>query len=406
MPMLCFFPWATITEPLRFGTFHLIPASEAGRTGELAPDWHEAVAAVLEPYGHTRAVNRAAIPFLRRDDLTILADLSSDQIADYFDFRTQVVFATLAARNFPTMAGRYCNSDNLRLVVQGFTRDLAGGATIQTRRRDGFTNNIVSRGHRHERRPDHVGMACELPRDLDVPLLHALQLAHLSDGAEDARLAEAMRLFVGANTDSPDVPMHAELVDTTSALSLLVDEWKKEATVPKLLQLLPAPPYADFVKAGARAQNQRISAAASVGRPVRHAWLDDAFDLRNAYAHGRVALARCHSAWNVFEHLLLAAIFFPLAVKAMLRIRSCYEFTAYDDMWNVAFDSLATLRPFFVGEDEDEDESDADTWVRVLQNARMLPLVVDLASAIRDEQRSAPLTEAPIAALPPGSKTT
>ena len=72
----------------------------------------DAIGAVLEAYGFRRDVDRASVPVLRHQNTTFTADLSDDEVAEYFEFRTRLTFAALAARQF--FGHRYCNSDNLR----------------------------------------------------------------------------------------------------------------------------------------------------------------------------------------------------------------------------------------------------------------------------------------------------
>ena len=125
MPTLCFFPWGTITEALRFGDFHLVSFGEATASGEIPADLVEATVAVLAPY-RKRRVDMDSVPLLRQEGRALTADLEDAQIVDYFDFRIRLAFAVLAAREFFTL--RYANSDHVRLVVQGFTPAQAGGA--------------------------------------------------------------------------------------------------------------------------------------------------------------------------------------------------------------------------------------------------------------------------------------
>ena len=133
MPMLSFFPWATITEPLRFGRFHLIPTGTMLDQRMVPVEHTPGIAAILEAYDKPRLVDQRSVPILRRDDLTATADLTDDQVAEYFEFRNRLAFAVLSARRFFSMG--YTNGDNARLVIQGFVPERAGGALVRDPRR-------------------------------------------------------------------------------------------------------------------------------------------------------------------------------------------------------------------------------------------------------------------------------
>src|SRR5438445_2707847 len=343
MTMVCFFPWAKISEPLVFGSFHLAPFSHALTGGEIPAELKDPIGAVLEAYGFRRDVDRTSVPVLRHERTTFTADLSDDEVAEYFEFRTRLTFATLAARQF--FGHRYCNSDNLRLVIQGFTPERAGGALITTRRRDGAQRIIAPRGSLQVPRPMHVAVGCELPRDLDSQLLQSLETGLQRDVASWPQLSEAIRLFVGANTDSDNAGLHAELIDIVSAFSRLADEWDEKGTVAGFLAALPRPGESDTRYHGPKAGDDRLKATTASGRSVRQAWLADAYRLRGQYGHGHLDTPPYNAIWSIHEHLLLAAVALPLMVKAILAREGLYKPTTMDVTLNEAFDTLATLEP-------------------------------------------------------------
>src|SRR2546425_5629052 len=381
MPMICFFPWAKIREPLVFGSFHLAPSGAALESGEIPAELKDGIAAVLEAYGFRRDVDRASVPVLRHERTTFTADLSDVEVAEYFEFRTRLTFATLAARQF--FGHRYCNSDNLRLVIQGFTPERAGAALITTRRRDGGQRIIAPRGSLHVPRPMHVAVSCELPRDLDSQLLQSLEASQQHDIASWPQLADAIRLFVGANTDSDNAGLHAELIDVVSAFSRLADEWDERGTVGGFLAALPPPGESDAKQYGPKAGDDRLKAAMTSGKSVRQAWLADAYRLRGQYGHGHLDTPPYNPIWSVHEHLLLTAVALPLMVKAMLAREGLYKPTAMDVTLNEAFDTLATLEPFAPREVEDDDEEDQYLWRDTLTRVSLRPMAEALAAALK-----------------------
>ena len=231
---LAFLPWVTLEEPMAFGSFRLVPFERALATGLVPKELHAAATAIMEGYGHKRPVDRERVALLYRADLPVTGELTDDQVVDYYDFRVRLAFAALSARDFFTW--RYCNSDSLQLVIRSYTPDSRGGVTVERRRRDGAHRILYSATAFLERRPDYVG-SCDLGRDLDAEVLHNLERASTEGGASWRDIAEALRVFVRANSDNPAVDAQSELIDLVSAVGRLVNEWKASETTRAFLKL-------------------------------------------------------------------------------------------------------------------------------------------------------------------------
>lgn len=349
MPMLAFLPWTTATESLFFGRFRAAPVAAALGSGDVPEEHADAIRTILASYEKKRRVDQDSVTLIRREDRSFTDNLSDEEVTEYFGFRTRLAFAVLAARRF--FAHRYANSDNVTLVIQGFTPERAGGATLQHRRRDGSLNIIVPPGNLNILRPHHLG-ACAVPEDLDVGVLASLEAAVAAGGPHWPPLAEALRLFVGANTDGPAIGMHAELIDVVSAFSRMAGSWKQNDTVAAFSRALPSPFIGSVPTSGAKLAKRALQEKLKKGRNLREIWLDDAYVLRSTVAHGNVETPTYDSIWTEREHLLLSAVVFPLYVKASLNGRGLYEWTEDDEMMRTAFDDLALLEPFALADDE------------------------------------------------------
>jgi hypothetical protein len=360
MSMLSFLPWANLTERIQVGGFEIAPFSKVHLLGDIPADLLGSADAVLEAY-RPRQVDRKTIPILRLTSTSFTSDLSEPQIEELFEFRQRLAFAVLAKRRF--FSHRYANSDHVRLVVQGFTAEGSGTTSLISRRRDGSTKNLISRGMLAVRRPEHVAFGCELPGDLDLPLLESLENAYTRKAATWDRVADTVRLFVGANTDSPEVSLHSELIDTVSAFSRLAGVWDEQGTVSEFIRELPSPEPVNEEFHGSKFTLPAVTSALAKGRPVRAAWLKDAYVLRSQYGHGHVTTPPYRSSWSIHEHLLLGAIVLPLYVKAVLGREGLYTTTDEDRALDAAFDTLATLEPF-----ASDPESDAFPWRNALSH--------------------------------------
>lgn len=112
MPSVAFLPWATTEARLRFGAFHIVPLAAAQAVGQIASQIEAAITAILESYRRQRAANRASVPLLRRDELSLTVEMSDDVAAMHFDFRLRLAFSALAARQY--FGVRYRNADSVR----------------------------------------------------------------------------------------------------------------------------------------------------------------------------------------------------------------------------------------------------------------------------------------------------
>jgi hypothetical protein len=372
MPTLAFFPWAQIDEPFEVGGFALTPMVRAQQLGAIPAELLPAVRAVLVPYQVQPDAKLDRVPLLYRTGRGVCDDLDDDTAADLFAFRLRLAFAALAARDF--FAGSsYCNSDNFELVAQGFSLELAGATAMVSRRRDGSVRNLISASARREPRPHHVASPAVMPRILDMPLLGSLEDVARNDKPAWPRLAEAIALFVGANTDSPSVTAHGELVDLVSTFGRLADSWNEDETVEWFVKALPGPSDTHLDLGGPKLATTRVQHALQRNASVRKLWLEDAYRLRSQHAHGRVAASPYRPIWTPREHLLLGAVALPLAVKAMLARDGSYSWSAADALLDDAFDALATLEPFAPAALPPDPEGDADhyPWREVITQIQL-----------------------------------
>jgi len=226
----------------------------------------------------------------------------------------------------------------------------------------------VSAGTFSVRRPFHISDWCELPKDLDCDLLEAVERAVQREELW-SRLGEATRLFVGANTDSPDIGMHAELIDVISAFSRLANEWNDKGTVKGFVEALQATRTRSRNSSGPKLTDTRVKAVIANDEAIRALWLKDAYILRSQFGHARVEALGYRPIWTEREHLLLAAVAFPLYTKAVLEQEGLYRMSERDMIMNRAFDDLALLEPFA---QETDDESSA--WSTALSKVQIQAL--------------------------------
>lgn len=305
---LAFFPWIHVAEAHRIGRFELCPY--LADDSRLLPKHHELVAAYRDGSGHSvRGATLVAV------DGEVGGSLSDSDIADLFRLRDAVSFVGLTERRFFDSVSPYVNDHSFRLVVQGYEAD-RGGAFLSARRRDGQQRIFVDQSVHLERHPHHVSANVE--PELDYELLETILACLLDDSGELEWLVDTIELFSLANTDSPDIRPHTELVLISSAIQRALGASKKSrvrqldaAFAEALDRVVPAHRSPSDSK---KPLSQRELAAEG---GLRSVWFADLYKARGTLAHGRTSPS-APTHWSVDEHLLLSSHIVPLLVLARL----------------------------------------------------------------------------------------
>lgn len=357
MGTLAFFPWLHVDESISIGDYELLPCRRGDKPFGPGTEPQSIADAILGAYhdGVNRPVEQASI--VRISGTSITEDLSDVAIDELFVFTEILGFSLLSNREFFGVGFAYYNRDNAQLVVQRF-RDLSGGVSVISRRRDGSTTAYVSSDAFQVRRPFHIPRPFRF--DLDVALIRSLLSARGSD--RWPKYFDAIFSFNRANTDSDQVLEQQELVLTVGAFERVLglrggrERELREAFARKWR------PTVRFPAAG----SPRFQSLGAVDRSVSDIWMEDLYRVRNEFAHGR----RDHSyrsKWTMREHLLLGAYVFPLLVKQLLSDEALYALSDDDRVCIDAFEELACSDVF--GKVRDDGRK-AFSWDIILGRAR------------------------------------
>jgi hypothetical protein len=132
-----------------------------------------------------------------------------------FRARELVGFAALAGRRLFQGHFDYCNFDTYAFIIQHYDPGNPGAFSFSTRRRDSVTQHLRNADEFAFMKPLHVASHAQMRFDSGF-------LAGLLKADEGGALPyEAIVELNRANTDSPDVPSHTEVVLTKSAFEYL-----------------------------------------------------------------------------------------------------------------------------------------------------------------------------------------
>lgn len=325
---------------MSFGSFDLIPYRRGEESGGGDNGLQGVLDSVLMPYVERGGSMIDACTLLRVRDKHILEDLTQDESNAIFSFSELLALSGLSKREYFGMTVfLYCNRDLFRITIQSF-KDPGGGATRQTRRRDGFTTNYVTRDAFRIYRPDYLSSPFRV--DIDSFLLNSLIKAQQDLASEKwEAVFESITNFNAANTDSPYVSVQAELVALNGAFERLFD--LRSGRENDLAQAFTASlsPEVDLAPAEcARLSAPSVSSRLRGCSTIREMWIRDFFRLRGNLAHGQIE-AGYPSVWNIHDHLLLGSFVFPLVLKRKLRDEGIYEMEWKDFAFESAFERLA-----------------------------------------------------------------
>src|SRR5262245_20381114 len=233
MGMITFFPWLRQRRPLRVDQFFLFPFSlrdarlpRGIKTSTKRTD----IASIISPYRQLPAHPLESACLLQYGDLPIDAYLDEGQRQDVFRFSRYLAVAGLSTRRLVGDISQYSARGHYQAIVQEFPQPYRGSFSVGHRRKDGITRAIVAPEAQVFLLPEHlVQQASPL---IDTQLLRALYEPRISAELR-ARINASTMQFLMANTDSPDVPVDAEIVSTYAAIERSVDAEQNDKSIRK-----------------------------------------------------------------------------------------------------------------------------------------------------------------------------
>jgi hypothetical protein len=282
-------------------------------------------------------------------------------------------FGALAHRRFFGNVG-YCCADNFALIVQRFSSTDLGHYAYSTRRRDGGTTNVWSSNEFAFQKPLHVHHPMGLGWD-------AMLLAMLLKTTQEHWL-DAIIEFNRANTDSPDVPIHVEMVMMKSAFERLLEIDQNVNSFVRALAARVGALQADVSVAGPLT-TRWTDARPTAKRPL-DAWAKEFCARRGSAAHGGKRKA-AHYVWSEHAHLAFAAVLFPLLLRKVAADAGEYALTDTEVERLRRVDQYVVVDPFLPA--YLPPKTTAHPWNRIDDTCRGAAL----AAHLLDSWRSTPI---------------
>lgn len=303
---------------------------------------------------------------------------------------------------FSRLGGPYVNATHFRVVGQRFTGEVPTYISVSARRRDGHT---MDGGYRHGEFTFHLPIQCPIrdAADVDAEFLEALNRAHTAGAALTNRLQTALPFVQLANTDDDFMMGPAEAILMGSAFEQLLradgsayrlskrfgnlfeqfgSVRLSEARAKRPNIAIEVSPHDSLVwriwkrlrrwipdGLASRTIDDFLASRVQVAHMkwwVHRKWIEELYDLRSKVVH-RGHHAGRRWGWSIFEHLVMSAYVFPLAVKLLLTESRLYELTDEDRVRCLAVDRLLASAHWVEGQEWDDE---SDSWIAITSRIR------------------------------------
>ena len=360
--MLLFMPWCRLDKPYQIGGMTILPYGHDEQIVRLTDSARSAVRAIMATYKtiEGKPIDRAAL--VRYSDKQLLDDLTDDEIAQVREILALVCFCGLANRQYFSPVGDYCNTDTFSLHVQKFSD--AEFTALRTRRREGYTLSGWPMKDISITIPTH----CHTVRTarLSETLLTALGEYRAKAASSDwPRWQNALACFNQANTDADTVSHQVEWVLSCSAFEHLLGAKPDAKDVSrKFSEALGFPKPLSV-----RHARRRNSSWSNQDNTLSYEWMREFYRIRGDFAHGKLKTQQ-PATWNALEHLVLAAIAFPLLVKCLLAKSPFYKLTNVDQAQLDAFEEFADTPNFMMPPSDQKGGLDSH-WSRICDRHKL-----------------------------------
>jgi len=353
---VAFFPWVTIQQELKVGPLRLVPY----KRGKLPGDQPDAPQAVIDGVLRAYAVRKTELvpqaTLVEFGEWRLGQDADRDVGSKLFRLRELIAFAALAKRRLFHGHSDYSNFDTYAFVIQQYDGARPGAFSFDCRRRDGGANHYWTADEFAFLKPLHVASHARM--EFDCAFLEA----EMNADDNGSLPYEAIVEFNRANSGSPDVPTHTEVVLTKSAFEYLFDIGQGVPEFVNALQIVVSERKSDDTPKGPL-ESRWKEARPKAARPLE-AWAREFCDLRGGAAHGQKR-GGGRFVWSEQAHLAFASILFPLLVKYTVAKSGAFALPERDQVELERIEDYLMHDPFAAPYKDETEDEDPHPWNRV-----------------------------------------
>lgn len=346
--LVAFMPWLWLETPVSVAGFTFAPfLDKAGLVAEPLAGLKDTFPVILSSY--------CDIQQRPRETCVVVTDQSAGDPAEPWNLsedRTVAVrwassllfLASWAANEYFTAIGSYVNDTNFELYFQRFTEP-PEYVSLSYRKRDG---RVLYGGPKHGQMHSTMPLyASSSQFHVETDFLAGLNAADVAASPSVTDLKPVLPLVRLANTDNDVMTLEAEAALMGFAFEQYLGADKALDLAAKFDALFS--PYGKTTTDAAQATRPGIYPnpdprynATQRGWLVSKFWMLEFHKYRSAVAHAGGSLSGRTWGWLPFEHLVMAAFTFPLAVKLRLAGEGHYTLSREDEVRCRAVDALLT----------------------------------------------------------------
>ncbi len=329
-----FMPWLQLEKPVRVAGFSFVPFTVSGAISDGLEGLKDIFPAILSNYVDQMEPQSNCIVVIDEtaQNPNEAWNISVARIEAAHSASSLLFLATWSKNEYFTPIGSYVNDVDFQLYFQRFVGSV-DRISFHRRKRDG---SVFSAGQKqgsiHFTKP-LSGSGSSLNRiKVDLGFLQGLSTASLAGSSVVSALKVVLPFVRLANTDSDLMNNDAEVAllafafeqyfqaNTARDLATKFDDLlilQSKTTVQtakdRRPDIYPDPPYTN----------------AQLNWPVAKMWMNEFHQYRSTIVHGQGSSNRTWG-WNPLEHLVMAALTFPLIVKLDLAKEGHYSLTLDD----------------------------------------------------------------------------
>ena len=229
-------------------------------------------------------------------------------------------------------------------------------------------------GYQHGELKFAMPLQCSVrePVTIDEPFLAALEAARREGSAILDRLTTALPFIELANTDEDFMTVHNEAILMASAFEQLFDgdgnKYRLVTGFGDAFKEFGNTTVADAQKVRPDIRIDTSDPARAAAQPnwwVHQKWIDELYDVRSKVVHRGTPDSRSWG-WSVFEHLVMAAHVFPLAVKLLLAKEGHYTLSDADRVRGLSVDKLLAAAQWA----DDREAEFKESWSKIESRTR------------------------------------
>lgn len=329
--LIAFLPWLRLDQTVSMGDVQFIPfrVSDVHKDEALHGLTMQFVK-ILSSYVDIRnkPVDRCTVVAMNRRQPAW--NLTDEDFEEVREAASLLYLAAMAANEYFQQIRPYANRTMFDLYWQRFTEPV-DYISMTARRREG---ELLMGGHKHGEVKFTIPVHADSrdPVSLDVGLVEALNKVLTGSPDLSRRLRPAVAFLSLANTDSDVMPPSAEVILMGSAFEQFLEAHGARDLSEKFSDRFlsfGSVTVDEALKARSGIVVDRKYAAAQKNWFVHRKWMEEFYQLRNDYVHGKTLSARTWG-WAPLEHLVMAAFAFPLTVKLILSRHGYYTLNRRD----------------------------------------------------------------------------